>query len=119
MRSIFYFLVFITASINVAFAQDVNAGKTLFQECAACHSIKPGEILTAPSLAGIYGRKAGSSDGFRYTNAMKKSGYTWNEESLDVYLADPQAAIPGNRMPYSGMTNSVDRKNLIAYLKTI
>ncbi len=119
MRPIFYSLVFISISINTAFAQDANSGKALFQECAACHSVKPGEVLTAPSLAGIYGRKAGTSDGFRYTNAMKKSGITWNEESLDAYLADPQAAIPGNRMPYSGMANSADRKNLIAYLKTI
>lgn len=119
MRSIFFFVVVTYVSMNAAFAQDANAGKTLFQECAACHSIKPGEVLTAPSLAGVYGRKAGTSDGFRYTNAMKKSGITWNEESLDSYLADPQAAIPGNRMPYSGMANSSDRKNLIAYLKTI
>lgn len=119
MRSIFFFALAIYASTNAAFAQDANLGKTLFQECAACHSTKPGETLTAPSLAGIYGRKAGTSDGFRYTNAMKRSGITWNEESLDAYLADPQAAIPGNRMPYSGMANSADRKNLIAYLKTI
>jgi cytochrome c len=102
-----------------SFAQDVTAGKALYQECVACHSTEPGASMMGPSLAGVYGRKAGTSEGFRFSNAMKKSGFVWDSTSLDTYLADPQAAIPGSRMPYSGMSGVEDRKNLIAYLKTL
>lgn len=104
---------------KVAFAQDISAGKILYQECAACHSINPGENQVGPSLSGIDGRRAGTLEGFRYSNAMKKSGITWNVESLNQFIADPQALVSGGRMPYSGMPSEVDRKNLIAYLKTL
>ena len=112
-------LSFFLALSSVAVAQDATLGKGLFQECAACHSTKSGEVILGPSLAGVYGRKAGSVEGFRYTNALKKSGVVWGEETLDVYIADPQAAIPGGRMPYSGMAKPEDRKNLIAFLRTL
>lgn len=104
---------------NPAYAQDASAGKILFQECAACHSISPGENLTGPSLAGIYGRKAGANDAFRYSGPLKKSGVTWDEASLDAYIANPQGFMPGSRMPYSGMPSKENRLNLIAYLKTL
>lgn len=119
MRYTFPFLFFSCFFGNLVFAQDVSAGKSLFQECAACHSINSGEILIGPSMAGVYGRRAGTTEGFRYSSAVKKSGFTWDEETLDVYILDPQAAISGNRMPYSGMSNAVDRRNLIAYIKTL
>jgi cytochrome c len=115
---ILLFSLFLTLS-SVAIAQDANLGKGLFQECAACHSTKPGEVMLGPSLAGTYGRKAGAVEGFRYTNALKKSGVVWDEVTLDAYIADPQVAIPGGRMPYSGMAKPEDRKNLIAYLRTL
>lgn len=111
--------IFVLTLSSIAVAQDANLGKGLFQECAACHSTKPGEVMLGPSLAGVYGRKAGSVEGFRYTNALKKSGVLWDEVTLDAYIADPQAAIPGGRMPYSGMAKPEDRKNLIAYLRTL
>jgi cytochrome c len=115
---ILLFSLFLALS-SVAVAQDTTLGKGLFQECAACHSTKPGEVMLGPSLAGTYGRKAGSVEGFRYTNALKKSGVVWDEATLDAYIADPQVAIPGGRMPYSGMARPEDRQNLIAYLRTL
>lgn len=115
---ILLFSLFLTFS-SVAVAQDATLGKGLFQECAACHSTKPGEVMLGPGLTGVYGRKAGSVEGFRYTNALKKSGVVWDEGALDAYIADPQVAIPGGRMPYSGMAKPEDRKNLIAYLRTL
>jgi cytochrome c len=117
MRILLFSLFTLTCSI--ASAQDATVGKGLFQECAACHSTKPGEVMLGPSLAGTYGRKAGTVEGFRYTNALKKSGVVWDEATLDAYIADPQVAIPGGRMPYSGMAKPEDRKNLIAYLRTL
>jgi cytochrome c len=68
-------------------------------------------------LHGIFSRKAGELSDFRYSPAMKRSGVGWTPESLDKYIADPQAFIPANRMPYAGMSNASDRADLIAYLQ--
>jgi len=100
-------------------AQDLKPGESLFQVCVACHSTKAGEQGMGPSLAGIFGRQAASQPGFRYSSALKKTGVAWNEQSLNAYLADPQAFAPGNRMPYSGMPDATERTDLIAYLKTL
>jgi cytochrome c len=104
---------------GMVLAQDAVVGKEAYKECAACHSIKSGETLLGPSLAGVYGRKAGAVEGFRYSGPLKKSGVVWDDGNLDAYIADPQAVIPGSRMPYSGMADATTRKNLVAYLKTL
>ena len=104
---------------NSVFAQDVNLGKLKFQDCIACHSMNAGENLIGPSLFGVYGRQAGTGEGFRYSNAVKKSGVTWDSNSLNQYIANPQAFIAGGRMPYSGMADEEARKHLIAYLMTL
>jgi cytochrome c len=70
-----------------------------------------------PHLVGLMGRKAGSVDGFSYSDAMKNSGITWDEESLANYLKDPKGAIAGNKMAFAGVKKEDDLKNLIAYLK--
>jgi cytochrome c len=113
----FFALLFINS--HSALAQDVSVGKQKYQDCVACHSIKPGENLLGPSLFGIYGRKAGVLEGYRYSNALKKSGITWDEGSLNRYIADPQGLIPGGRMPYSGMADADGRKALLSFLKTL
>jgi cytochrome c len=104
---------------NSVFAQDVSLGKLKFQDCIACHSTNAGENLIGPSLFGVYGRQAGTGEGFRYSNAVKKSGVTWDSNSLNQYIANPQAFIAGGRMPYSGMADEEARKHLIAYLMTL
>jgi|FreactTroBogLake_1042271.scaffolds.fasta_scaffold09294_3 cytochrome c len=111
-----WFSLFITP---VVLAQDARSGKDLFLDCASCHSTHSGEQMSGPSLAGIFGRKAGSVESFRYSNAVKKSGVTWDANSLNQYIADPQSFIPGGRMPYSGMPSEADRKKLIEYLQTL
>jgi cytochrome c len=99
-----------------ASAQDAKHGEALFTECRACHATEPGVNNVGPSLAGLIGRKAAAIDDFRYSPAMKRSGITWNRETLDTFIADPQKAVPGNRMPYSGLVDAKDRADLIAYL---
>ena len=98
---------------------DGNAthGEALFKECAACHKLQAGANEVGPSLHGIFTRKAGELGDFRYSPAMKRSGVTWTAETLDKYVADPQAFIPANRMPFAGMSDASDRADLIAYLQ--
>lgn len=96
---------------------DAKRGQKLFEECIACHALERGAAGgVGPNLHGVIGRKAGEVADFRYSPAMKRSGVTWSERELDAYIAEPQKKIPGNRMPYSGMPESRDRADLIAYL---
>jgi cytochrome c2 len=96
---------------------DAARGEAHFKECAACHKLAAGANEVGPSLHGVFARKAGELADFRYSPAMKRSGITWTPEALDKYLADPQAFIPGNRMPYAGLASAPDRADLIAYLQ--
>jgi len=99
-------------------AADLEHGQQLFKACAACHSDKPGNKL-GPSLAGVFGRKAGALDDFRYSPAMVRSNLTWDEANLRDYVADPQAKVKGNRMPYAGLKSPQDADDVVAYLKTL
>jgi cytochrome c len=95
---------------------DAARGEAKFQDCAACHRLEPGANNVGPSLHGIFTRKAGELADFRYSPAIKRSGIAWTPETLDKFIADPQASVPGNRMPYAGMASASDRADLIAYL---
>jgi cytochrome c len=106
-----------TFSASVALAADVDHGKQVFQACAACHSEKPDAL--GPSLVGVIGRKAGSRDDFRYSNAMTRAGFNWDAGNLRQYLADPQAKVKGNRMPFSGLNDPKDVDDVIAYIGTL
>jgi cytochrome c len=91
-------------------------GQTVFAaQCAVCHSIKPGENKTGPSLAGIVGSKSGTVPGFAFSPAMKNAGVTWNDFNLDAFLANPTGFIHGTMM-FVGLANGGDRANVIAYL---
>jgi cytochrome c len=94
-----------------------SRARARFQECAACHRLEAGANEVGPSLHGVFMRKAGELQDFRYSPAMKRSGIIWTAETLDKYIADPQALIPANRMPYAGMATAGDRADLIAYLQ--
>jgi cytochrome c len=98
-------------------AADVEHGRQVFQACAACHSDKPDAL--GPSLVGVIGRKAGARDDFRYSNAMMRAGFNWDAGNLRQYLADPQAKVKGNRMPFSGLADPKDVDDVIAYIGTL
>ena len=100
-----------------AFAADVNHGKQLFTACQACHTEKPDSL--GPSLKGVVGRKAASLEDFRYSNAMKRANITWTEQNLKDYLTDPQGKVKANRMPFSGLPNTNDVADVVAYLQTL
>ena len=92
------------------------AGRQVFQKCRACHSLDAGKNGIGPSLAGIVGEKAAAVPGFNFSPAMKASGLTWDAATLDAYLADPQKAVPGNKMPFPGLKTERERSAVIALL---
>lgn len=96
---------------------DPARGEMRFEECKTCHTLERGVNNVGPSLFGLFGRKAGSVEDFRYSPAMKMSGITWTPQTFDKFIADPQMAVPGNRMPFAGVPDAGDRADLIAYLE--
>jgi cytochrome c len=107
-------------AVTTAYAEepDAAAGARAFRACAACHSLEHNRNMTGPSLAGVANRKAGTLPSFtRYSDALKQSGVSWNEESLDHYLENPAQFIPGNHMTFPGIPDPQTRANIIAFLK--
>jgi cytochrome c2 len=90
-----------------------------FNQCAACHSTEPGKTIIGPSLAGVYGHKAGQIPGFQFSDAMKNSGMVLNAANLDKFLADPKGTVPGTIMAFAGLKEAGQRKAVIDYLKTL
>ena len=95
---------------------DATRGETLFSECAACHTMEPDPKMLGPHLKAIIGRKAGGLDDYVYSPPMRRSTVVWTAETLDAFLVDPQAVIPGAKMPFAGMPTAQDREDLITYL---
>ncbi len=110
----------IFASLPSALAEQGNAsrGQQDFRACAPCHSLEADRNMTGPSLANLWGRKAGSLPSFeRYSDALKLSGIIWDDRALDGWLTDPQAMVPDNDMPFEGIRDARVRADLLAFLK--
>lgn len=90
-----------------------------FNQCTACHSTTPGKTIIGPSLAGVYGHKAGQVPGFQFSDAMKNSGMVLNEKNLDAFLANPTVKVPGTTMVFAGVKDGDQRDAIIDYLKTL
>jgi len=102
----------------VASAQDAEAGKKIFKKCAPCHSVGPGaKNKVGPHLNGLNGRAAGALEGFRYSDAMKNSGITWDQTTFIEYITNPKKSIPGNKMIFPGIKDELDREDLYAYIE--
>lgn len=100
-------------------AGDPAAGAKVFNTCKACHTVEAGTNRVGPSLHGLFGRTAGTVEGFKYSPAMQNSGIIWSEETVAKYLSDPKGFIPGNRMAFAGVKKEEDLANLIAYLMQV
>jgi len=101
----------------VARAGDAGRGEEIYNSrCVACHS--PDANRVGPKHRGLFGRKAGSLPDFHYSKALSNSGIVWDEQTLDKWLTDPQAFLPGQRMNFK-VADPADRADLIAYLKTL
>jgi cytochrome c len=98
-------------------AANLDHGKQVFAACAACHTEKPDAL--GPSLKGVVGRKSASLDDFRYSGPLRRANLTWDEGTLKQFLADPQAKVPGTRMPFGGLSDPKDVDDVVGYLATL
>ena len=108
------------ASLSSALAEqgDASRGQQDFRACAPCHSLEPDRNMTGPSLANLWGRKAGGLSSFdRYSDALKSSGIIWDDRALDGWLTDPPRMVPDNNMPFEGIKDGRVRADLLAFLK--
>ena len=101
-----------------ALAQDAASGEKIFAQCRACHQIgETAKNVVGPHLNGLFGRKAGTVEGYNYSAANKKSGIMWDEATFSDYIKDPKAKIPGTKMIYPGLKDEKRIQDLIAFLK--
>jgi cytochrome c len=94
----------------------LHGGKLFEEECAECHSAKPGKNKKGPTLFSVAGRSAGSVPDYVYSDAMKSSGVSWTADRLDAYIAAPRKLIPGCKMKYDGLSDASARADLIEFL---
>jgi len=115
-------LALLAASSPAALAAgDVEKGKAVFKRCQVCHVHDTKTNKVGPHLGDVVGRKAGSDEGFHYSDAMKKKGeegLTWTEENIATYLKDPKAFVPGNKMVFVGLKKDDEIADVIAFLKS-
>jgi cytochrome c len=108
----------VAATAAGAAAEDLDNGKSVFNKCRACHQVgENAKNMVGPVLNGLLGRKAGTIEGYNYSEANKTSGITWDEATFKEYIKNPKAKIPNTKMVFAGLTDPQDIDDLLAYLK--
>ena len=107
------------ATLAQADGSAVNGDSLFKHKCGSCHSVEPGKNRVGPTLAGVIGRKAASIETYSYSAAMRSAGLTWDAVTLDSYLTNPRAKVPGTKMTFVGLPQANDRADIIAYLSTL
>jgi cytochrome c len=102
--------------VDVSASGDAERGKTLYQGCLGCHSIDENDL--GPRHRGVFGRHAGSIEDYAYSTALKNSGLTWDEATLDRWLTNPSGLVPGTKMFFK-IDDPQSRADIIAYLKQL
>lgn len=101
---------------------DIEAGERLYRQCKSCHQVGSNAVnRIGPHLNGVFGRKAGSHEDFRYSPALRNAGedgLEWHADTLDAFIENPRAVVRGTRMSFRGISDPTDRQNLIAFLRT-
>ena len=108
-----------TATQVVAVKGDAAAGRKLYRQCLGCHNAKSPEHSIGPHLVNIVGRKAAAADGFAYSEALKDSKLVWTPANLAAFLQNPAKLVPGNTMPFGGISNQSEIDNIVAYLSSL
>lgn len=97
---------------------DPDNGRRVFARCRSCHTLpEGGPNLTGPNLWAVFGRQAGSLQGYNYSPALRNADFIWTAEQLDEWLNNPRDFLPGNKMSFAGVRDEQDRRDLIAWLK--
>jgi cytochrome c len=118
-RFIFIALLFALPLAGAAPVGNPKSGALLFQRCASCHAVGPfASGGYGPQLNGIVGRRAASTKDYKYSDAMKKSGLTWDEKTLTAYLRAPHDVVPGTSMRFWGIKDEQQLADVMSYLKT-
>ncbi len=107
-----------TTISTVAPAADLQNGKAVWNKCRACHQVgETAKNLVGPILNGLIGRKAGTVEGYNYSEANRNSGIVWDEAIFREYIKNPKAKMPKTKMVFAGLTDEQDIDDLLAYLK--
>ncbi|WP_213881314.1 cytochrome c family protein [Pseudomonas sp. dw_358] len=98
---------------------DATAGQAVFESnCTRCHTIgSNARNVFGPQLNGLFGRKAGTAQGYHYTDAMRNSGIVWSTDTLAAFVKDPSGVVSGTRMQFWGLSDAQKVADLLAYLK--
>lgn len=106
------------ADTSISSGGDAVKGKRLFNRCRACHNLTAtARTRIGPNLDSLFGRQAGSAEGFKYSKALADADFIWTEKNLNEWLAQPRTFLPGNKMAFAGLRKEQDRKDLMAYLR--
>ena len=127
-----YFMKHILIMLSVAFLAatsfsgsaladgDAVKGKKVFKKCKACHKTDAsGKHGVGPNLFSMFGKQAAHAEGYKYSKAMKASGLTWDEATLDTFLTKPKKMVKKTKMAFAGLKKPQQRADVIAYLKTL
>ncbi len=120
MKKMLLAVALVFAAPAVAVAQDAEAGKAVFAKCGVCHKIGEGAAhALGPNLTCVDGRKAGSAEGYAYSEATKAAGFVWDDAKMLAWMEHDDKVIPGNKMLFpAGVKDETDRANLLAYIKS-
>ncbi len=117
MRTLFIAVALVLSPVT-AQAQDATEGENVFKKCRACHQVgETAKNVVGPQLNGLFGRKAGTVEGFNYSEVNKTSGVVWDDKIFANYIKDPRAAMPGNKMAFGGIKDEKEVADLTAYIR--
>lgn len=111
-------VVLVAGSVSAQSGNEARGERLFNQQCKACHTLdKDGARSVGPNLHSLIGRKAGSTEGFSSSDAMKASGIVWDDRTLAEYLKDPKGRVPGTKMVFAGLKQEAQQADLVAFLK--
>ena len=111
-------VILVAGSASAQSGNEARGERLFNQQCKGCHTLdKDGARTVGPNLHGLVGRKAGSTEGFSSSDAMKASGIVWDDKTLVEYLKDPKGRVPGTKMVYAGLKQEAQQADMIAFLK--
>lgn len=111
-------VILVAGSASAQSGNEARGERLFNQQCKACHTLdKDGARTVGPNLHGLIGRKAGSTEGFSSSDAMKASGIVWDDKTLVEYLKNPKVRVPGTKMVYAGLKQEAQQADMIAFLR--